>query len=69
MAQAVVLSADIAAGHDGAADLLLTVRYENGVVGTVLLDADSGFEIMQSSGADSLTDLVGRNWRDLLKEI
>lgn len=69
MSLATVLAADIAAGHDGDADLVITVRYENGVVGSVTLDADSAFEIMQSCGAASSADLVGRPWRDIMKGV
>ncbi|OYU70549.1 MAG: hypothetical protein CFE28_11455 [Alphaproteobacteria bacterium PA2] len=69
MSLATVLAADIAAGHDGEADLVITVRYENGVVGSVTLDADSAFEIMQSCGAASSADLVGRPWRDIMKGV
>jgi len=69
MSLAIVLAADIAAGHDGEADLVITVRYENGVVGSVTLDADSAFEIMQSCGAASSADLVGRPWRDIMKGV
>lgn len=69
MSLATVLAADIAAGHDGEADLVISVRYENGVVGSVTLDADSAFEIMQSCGAASSADLVGRPWRDIMKGV
>ena len=69
MTLAVIMAADIAAGHDGDADLVITVRYENGVVGAVTLDSDSAFEVMQSCGAASSADLVGRPWRDILKGV
>ena len=69
MTLAVILATDIAAGHDGEADLVITVRYENGVVGAVTLDSDSAFEVMQSCGAASSADLVGRPWRDILKGV
>ena len=63
------MAAEIAAGHDGEADLVLTVCYENGVAGSIILDASSAFEVMESCGALSAADLVGRTWRDLLKGI
>ncbi len=69
MSDAVVLAADIAAGHDGDAELVVTVRYENGVVGVVALDSDSAFDIMQSCGAASSADLVGRPWHEVLKGV
>ncbi|OXE36319.1 MAG: hypothetical protein CGW95_08410 [Phenylobacterium zucineum] len=69
MNEAIVLGAEIAAGHDGEADLVVTVRFENDVVGTVTLDANSAFDVMQSCGATNSADLVGRPWRDILKGV
>lgn len=69
MTGAVIIAAEVAAGHDGAAELLLTLRHENGIVGSVALDAEVGFGLMTACGADSLMALVGRAWRDVLKGI
>lgn len=69
MTLAMVLAADIAAGHDGEADLVISIQYENGVVGTVTLDAESAFDIMESCGAKSSADLIGRPWREIMKGV
>ena len=64
---AVVVGAEIAAGHDGAADLVVRLRHENGAEGLVALDTETGFDLMRAAGAASLDDLVGRDWLDILK--
>jgi hypothetical protein len=66
-ADAVIVGADIAAGHDGLAELFLSVRHENGIVGTVVLDSESGFKLIEASGAGSLAGLIGRSWREAIK--
>ena len=64
---AVVIGAEIAAGHDGAAELLVRVRHENGAEGAVQLDPETGFDLMRAAGAASLDGLVGRPWLEILK--
>ena len=66
-AEAVIERAEIAAGHDGTAELALSIRYENGVVSQVVLDADTGFSVMRACGAADLKSLVGRSWREVSK--
>jgi hypothetical protein len=66
-AEAIIARAEIAAGHDGTAEMALSIRYENGVVGQVVLDADTGFSIMRACGAADLQSLIGRSWREVSK--
>jgi hypothetical protein len=66
---AVVVGAEIVAGHDGAAELLVGLRHENGVAGFVVLDPATGFELMEAAGVSTLDDLVGRRWLDILREL
>lgn len=65
--EAVVLAAEVTAGHDGDAELTLSVRFENGVVAPVVLDAEAGFDILAGCDASSVDELVGRPWRHVLK--
>ena len=65
--EAVVLAAEVTAGHDGDAELTLSVRFENGVVAPVVLDAEAGFDVLAGCGAAGAGDLVGRPWRQILK--
>lgn len=62
-----VLAAEVTAGHDGDAELTLSVRFENGVVAPVVLDAEAVFDILAGCGAASADDLVGQPWRQVLK--
>jgi hypothetical protein len=66
--QAVIVGAEIVAGHDGQAEMVVRVRHENGVVAPVVLDGRTGFRLMANQGADDLTALIGRPWRDLLRQ-
>ncbi len=65
--EAVVVAAEVSAGHDGEAELTLSVRFENGVVAPVVLDAEAGFDVLASCGAAGAGDLVGQPWRQILK--
>ena len=63
-----IVGAEIAAGHDGQAELVLRVRHENGVVAPVVLDSATGFRLMDSRAPDDLSRLIGRRWREVLAE-
>ena len=64
--EAVVLAAEVTAGHDGEAELTLTVRFENGVVAPVVLDSEAGFEALAACGAASAAELAGQPWRRVI---
>jgi len=66
--EARIVGAEIGAGHDGQAELVLRVRHENGVVAPVVLDAAAGFRLMGGRGAGDLAALIGRPWREILAE-
>ena len=66
--EAIIVGAEIAAGHDGDAELVVRVRHENGVIAAVALDADTGFRLMGGRGGDALAGLVGQPWRKILAE-
>jgi hypothetical protein len=64
---AVVEAAEIVAGHDGAAELLVRLRHGNGVSSALTLDPDTGFDLLRAAGAASLDGLIGQSWRDLTR--
>jgi hypothetical protein len=64
-ADARIERAEIAAGHDGTAEMALSIRYENGELGQVVVDADTGFSVMRACGAADLAGLIGRSWREV----
>ncbi len=66
--QAVIVGAEITAGHDGQAEMVVRVRHENGVVAPVVLDGCTGFRLMANQGVGDLAALVGRPWRELLQQ-
>lgn len=67
--EAVIVGAEIVAGHDGQAEMVVRVRHENGVVAPVLLDGRTGFRLMADQGDDDLASLIGRPWRDVLRQM
>ena len=69
MSEAVIVSAEIAAGHDGDADLVVRVRYENGVVAPVTLDPETAMKLMSACGASNINELAGQPWRKVLEDI
>jgi hypothetical protein len=62
----VIADAIVAPGHDGEAQLVVRLRYENGAVGSVTLDADCARKLMEDCGAASAADLRGQPWQRLL---
>jgi hypothetical protein len=65
--EAVIVGAQVAAGHDGAAELVVTLRYPGGGEAKVSIDAEVGFELMRNCGASDLAGLAGQPWRRMLK--
>ena len=68
LSDAVVVGAEITAGHDGEAELVVRVRHENGVIATVTLDGETGLRLMAGSDSGDIEALVGRSWRRILAE-
>jgi hypothetical protein len=66
--EAMIVGAEIGAGHDGAAELLVRLRYGNGAEDVVAVDAEVGFRLMKNCGASDLDGLAGQPWRRMLKE-
>jgi len=52
----------IAAAHDGAAELIVSIVYENGAVSEITLDGHAGALLMESCAAHDPEDLVGQPW-------
>jgi hypothetical protein len=65
--EATIVGAEIAGGHDGTAEMVVSIQYENGVTGSVTLDADTGVSVMKACGAADLAALIGRPWREISK--
>jgi hypothetical protein len=65
--EAFVVAAEIVAGHDGAAELMVRLRHGNGALSSVTLDPGTGFDLLRVAGAASLDGLIGRSWRDITR--
>jgi hypothetical protein len=65
--EAVIVKAEIVAGHDGSAELLVTLGYPNGAQGCVALDERTGLDLMAACGASHVDDLAGQSWRRILE--
>jgi hypothetical protein len=66
MPEPVITGAIVSPGHDGQAELVVSVRYPNGARGDVTLDAECGRKLMRDCGVDTATELRGQPWKRLL---
>jgi len=65
--EAVIVGAEIVAGHDGSAELLVRLRHPNGSEGAVTLDQATGLRLMRNCGASHVDDLAGQSWRRIVE--
>ncbi len=63
----VIIGAEIGAGHDGSAELVLTLRFGPERITRVTLDTDAGMRLMRSCDARDIADLSGHSWRKVLE--
>lgn len=62
---AVISRVRLAAAHDGDAELVVTLRYENGGEALVALDEWAARHLMETSGANGPDALVGQGWEQV----
>ena len=62
MSSAIIKHVQIAAAHDGIAELIVTLAFENGGQSLVTLDEYATSQLMKSTGADQPEDLTGTGW-------
>ena len=65
--EAVIVGAQIVAGHDGTAELVVLLRHPNGAEGPVVLDEATGLKLMEACEASHVDDLAGQSWRRILE--
>ena len=63
-----IVAAFLAAGHDGLAEVAVTVRYSNGAERGISLPGDVVDAALDRAGVTDLADLVGRPWTALAVE-
>lgn len=61
-----IVRAVITGGHDGAAEMVVRLTYGNGVERDLVLDSDTGLDLMTRCGVSHLDDLVGQSWRKFM---
>ena len=61
----VVESASVGPGHDGRAELVVSLRHPNGAHSTISVDEEALTELLGRGVITSLDDLTGREWSEL----
>jgi hypothetical protein len=63
----IIIAARLTAGHDGAAEAVIDIRYPNGAIRSVTFDCDSLGVALDHHQIGSLDDLCGRPWTVLVE--
>ena len=70
MESAIIRDVRVAAAHEGIAELVVSIEYENGGTAEVALDQMATSSLMDSCNASSIEDVKGQSWdkvRDALQ--
>ena len=59
---ATITDVRLAATHEGVAEIVVSLTFENGGRSEVPLDHVAGARLMESCGASQVDDLIGRGW-------
>ena len=62
MSGAAIRKVELAAAHDGAAKLIVTLAFENGGRSLVTLDEFAARKLMEARGVDTPAQLEGTSW-------
>ena len=62
MSGAVISHVELAAAHDGVAELTITLGFENGGRSLVTLDEHAARNLMEARDASQPEDLIGTGW-------
>ncbi len=66
MNEARIVDARVTPGHDGSAELVVFIQYENGARDHVTLAAQAAARLLERCQAPELKALQGKSWRQLL---
>lgn len=69
MAEPRIRDAVAAPGHDGQAVLVVRLSHDNGAIDTVTLDAEQARRLLERCAAQSLDELRGQPWRQILRSL
>ncbi len=67
MVEAIIVGAEMVAGHDGSVELMVRLRHPDGAEGSIVLDEEAGLRLMTTCGASSLDELSGQSWRRIVE--
>ena len=70
MESAIIRDVRVAAAHEGIAELVVSIEYENGGTAEVALDQMAASALMDSCGASPIDGVKGQSWdkvRDALQ--
>lgn len=62
MSGAVISRVQLGAAHDGVAEMVVTLRYDNGGESLVALDQHAAGHLMADCGATQADELIGQGW-------
>jgi len=57
-----IVGARIAAAHEGIAELILDIEYQNGTTSEVVLDSVGSQSLLDSCQAKTTEELIGHSW-------
>ena len=60
-----IVGAELSAAHDGQPELILKIRYENGVLSDVTMENELGVALVAHCGSN-LQDLIGQPWHTIM---
>lgn len=63
MAEPTIKSVRLAAAHEGIAELIVHIQFDNGGVSEVTLDRYASQALMDACKANSADELVGQSWQ------
>jgi hypothetical protein len=66
MNEPTIVAAEVAAGHDGLAEIAVVVRYPNGAVRDICFPHDAIGPVLDAGGIRSLDQLIGQPWTILI---
>ncbi|MFU8817571.1 MAG: hypothetical protein ACNA7W_19675 [Pseudomonadales bacterium] len=69
MSAAVICGVRVAAAHDGAAELVVTLRHDNGGCSDVSLDEHAAAALLSACNATSPAELEGQGWQRVMEAL
>jgi hypothetical protein len=67
--ETVIEHAEVSGGHDGQAELVVTLRFAAGGRTAVVLNTEAGMRLMRNCGVDDAAGLAGQPWEKILENV